>query len=146
MQRKARLPANRRSKRSPRTSLSRAVRDPTIRRGLTPEEWVDQTYERGMQKIRRALEEKLLTLPPGSRLRAYVEELQGLPNERLYDEIHSRVHANPERAGCPPYRVLVELATRTRGIDDPEWEHIASCHPCLSEVCTMSRAYRPRPS
>jgi hypothetical protein len=116
------------------------------RRRLTTEEWVDQTYAGGIEKIRRALTEKLATLPAGSAMRANVARLLDLRDETLLDEIYSRVHANPERAGCPPYRILIELATRTRSIDDPAWEHVARCHPCSKEVRTMTRACQPRPS
>ena len=146
MQRKSQVLSIRRLWRSVGTSLSDGVRHLRIRRRLTPEEWVDQTYARGIEKIRRALAEKLATLPAGSTMRAYVERLRGLPDETLLDEIYSRVHANSERAGCPPYRTLIELATRTRSIDDPAWQHVVRCHPCCTEVRTITRAYQPRPS
>jgi hypothetical protein len=146
MQRKSRFVSIRPLWRSLGTSLSGGVRNLMTRRRLTPEEWVDQTYAGGIEKIRRALTEKLTTLPAGSAMRTYVERLQGLSDETLLDEIFSRVHANPERAGCPPYRILIELATRTRSIDDPAWEHVLRCHPCSTEVRTMTRAYQPRPS
>ena len=61
---------------------------------------------------------------------ANVEKLQGLAPETLFDEIYSRVDANPERAGCPPYRILMELATRARPFEDPAWEHVMRCPPC----------------
>jgi len=68
-------------------------------RRLTPEEWVDRTYERAIQKIRRGLANKLTTAPAGFSMRAYVERLKSLPDETLLDEIYSQAHANPERAG-----------------------------------------------
>lgn len=115
-------------------------------RRLTPEEWVDRTYERGIQKIRRGLANKLTTAPAGSSMRAYVEKLQSLPDETLLDEIYSQAHANPERAECPPYRTLLELVTRAPSMDDPAWSHIARCHPCSMELRTIKRAHQPRPS
>jgi hypothetical protein len=146
MQRKSRFLSVRRLWRSGGVSLSRGVRNLMTRRRLTPKEWVDHTYAGGIEKIRRALTEKLGTLPAGSARRAYVERLLDLRDETLLDEIYSRVHANPERAGCPPYRILIELATRTRSIDDTAWEHVGRCHPCSTEVRTITRAYQPRPS
>ena len=132
--------------RSGGASLSSGVRNFMMRRRLTPEEWVDQTYAGGIEKIRRAITEKLATLPSGSSMRAYVEKLQSLPDERLLDEIYSRAHANPERDGCPPYRALIEMASRAPSIDDPAWKHITRCHPCSTELRTIKRAHQPRPS
>jgi hypothetical protein len=146
MQRKSRFLSIRRLWRRGGFSVSGGVRNLMTRRRLTPKEWVDQTYACGIKKIRRALTEKVATLPAASSQRVYVEKLLDLRDEMLLDEIYSRVHANPERAGCPPYRILVELATRTRSMDDPAWEHVLRCHPCSTEVRTMTRAYQPRPS
>ena len=146
MQRKTRSRSIRRLGRSFKTSPSAGVRNLMTRRRLNPEDWVDQMHVGGIRKIRRVLAEKLVTLPAGSAMRAYVERLQGLPDERLMDEIYSHAHANPERADCPPHRILIELASRTRSLDDPAWEHVVNCHPCAKEVRTMTRAYRPRPS
>jgi len=145
MQRKSRLLSIRRLWGPRKASLFSSVRKLMPRRGLSPEE-VDRTYAGAVEKMRRALADKLATLPPGSAMRAYVERLQGLAPEKLFDEIYSRVDANPERAGCPPYRILMELATRARPLEDPAWEHVMRCHPCGTEVRTMTRACRPRPS
>ncbi len=118
-----------------------------LRRRRAPEkwtaEWVDQTYAGAIEKIRRSIREKLETLPPGSANRALLERLRDLPPEKLLDEISSRAHPNPERVGCPPYRVLMELATRRRGLDDPVFEHIEHCHPCGVELGRMVRAFKP---
>jgi hypothetical protein len=113
------------------------------RRQRTTEKWVDETYARAVEKIRRVIREKLTTLPRGSTLRVYLESLLGLPPERLLQEISSRAHPNSTRVGCPPYRVLMELATRTRGLSDPVFEHIERCHPCSVELRTLVRAYKP---
>jgi hypothetical protein len=81
------------------------VRNLMTRRRLTPEECGDHTYAGGIEKIRRALMEKLTTLPAASAMRRYVERLQGLPAETLLDEIFPRVHANPRarRLSAIPY-------------------------------------------
>jgi hypothetical protein len=95
MQGKRRFLSIRRLWRSGRASLSGGVRNLMTRRRLTTEEWVDQTYAGGIEKIRRTLTEKRATLPAGSAMRAYVERLLDLRDETLLDEIYSRVHANP---------------------------------------------------
>jgi hypothetical protein len=99
-----------------------------------------------MEKIRRALTEKRATLPVGSPMHLYVQTLLGLADELLLDAIYSHVHANPQRTGCPPHRILLELATRARPLTDPAWEHVLNCFPCSTEVRTMHRAHQPRPS
>jgi hypothetical protein len=119
----------------------------TFRRRPTPEkwteEWVDQTYANAIEKIRRFIAEKIETLPPDSKIREDLERLHDLPPETLLNEISSRAYRNPERVGCPPYRVLMGLATRRRGLDDPVFEHIHHCHPCGAELGRMVRAFKP---
>jgi hypothetical protein len=70
-----------------------------FRRRHTPkkwtEEWVDQTYARAVEKIRNFIGEKLETLPPDSNMRAYLERLQGLPDEKLFEEMWARVPREP---------------------------------------------------
>jgi hypothetical protein len=70
-----------------------------FRRRRTPEkwteEWVDQTYARAIEKIRRFIGEKLDSLPPNSSTRAYLERLQGLPAEELLKEVWSHVPPEP---------------------------------------------------
>jgi hypothetical protein len=70
-----------------------------FRRRRTPEkwteEWVDQTYARAIEKIRRFIGEKLDTLPSGSKTRAHLERLQGLPADKLLEEMWSRVPPEP---------------------------------------------------
>ena len=95
------------------------------RRQRTAEE-VDEIYASAIDKIRCWIREKRSTLPPGSANRALLEELQDLPPEKVFDELLSRSYPNPERVGCPPYQVLMELGTRTRSLDDPWFEHICA--------------------
>lgn len=117
-----------------------------MRRRLTPEEYVDRTFERAMQKIRRGLASKLRRLPAGSPMRAYIEKLHRMPDETLMLEISSRAHPNPDRVGCPPYRTLFELASRGPSWGDPAWKHIEHCDPCSMEIRTINLAQHPRPS
>jgi hypothetical protein len=79
----------------------------------------------------------------GSANRALFQKLQDLPPEKVFDELMSRSYPNPERVGCPPYRILMELGTRRRSLDDPWYEHIAHCHPCSTELRTLVRSYMP---
>jgi hypothetical protein len=111
-------------------------------RQRTAEE-VDEIYASAIDKIRCWIREKRSTLPPGSANRALLEELQDLPPEKVFDELLSRSYPNPERVGCPPYQVLMELGTRTRSLDDPWFEHIWHCHPCSTELRTLVRSYAP---
>lgn len=113
-----------------------------LQRERTAEE-VDEIYAGAVDKIRCWIREKLSTLPSGSANRALLEKLQDLPPEKVFDELMSRSHPNRERVGCPPYRILMELGTRTRSLDDPWFEHIAHCHPCSTELRTLVRAYMP---
>lgn len=112
------------------------------RRQLTPDQ-VDEIYASASDKIRCWIREKVSTLPPGSANRALLEKLQHIPPEKAFDELLSRSYPNPERVGCPPYRILMELGTRTRSLDDPWYEHIAHCHPCSTELRTLVRSYQP---
>ena len=116
-----------------------------MRRRLTPEEWVDRTFERAMRKIRRGIADTLRRLPAGSPTRAYLEKLQGLPDEALMIEISSRAYPNPERNGCPPHEALFELASSGPS-DDPAWKHIQHCSPCTMEIRSITLAQQPRPS
>jgi hypothetical protein len=112
------------------------------RRQRTAEE-VDEIYASAIDKIRCWIREKRATLPPGSANRALLEELRDLPPEKVFDELLSRSYPNPERVGCPPYQVLMELGTRTRSLDDHWLEHIWHCHPCSTELRTLVRSYAP---
>ena len=50
------------------------------------------------------------------------------------DEVLGRANPNPDRIGCPPRDTLVELARRTRPMDDPAYQHLLKCSPCYREV------------
>jgi hypothetical protein len=41
---------------------------------------------------------------------------------------------NPDRRGCPSQQILRALATRSRPIGDPWYEHLRSCSNCYREV------------
>jgi hypothetical protein len=116
-----------------------------MRRRLSPEEYVDRTFERAMGKMRRGIAGKLRRLPVGSPTHAYLEKLQSLPDEALMIEMSSRAYPNPERNGCPPYRTLFDLASSGPS-DDPVWKHIQYCSPCSMEIRTIKLAQQPRPS
>jgi hypothetical protein len=111
-------------------------------RQRTAEE-IDEIYASAIDKMRCWIKEKLSTLPPGSANRALLEKWQGLPPDKVFDELMSRSYPNPERVGCPQYRILMELGTRTRSLDDAWHEHIAHCHPCSTELRTLVRSYKP---
>lgn len=116
-----------------------------MRRRLSPEEYVDRTFERAMGKIRQGIAGKLRHAPAGSSTRTYLEKLQTLADEVLMIEMASRGYPNPERDGCPPYRALFELAASGPS-DDPAWKHIQHCSPCSMEIRTIKLAQQPRPS
>jgi hypothetical protein len=47
---------------------------------------------------------------------------------------------NPGRDGCPPRRLLIELARRDRSISDPWYDHLSECSPCYREVRAFQQA------
>jgi hypothetical protein len=49
-------------------------------------------------------------------------------------------HPNPGRVGCPPGRLLVELARRQRSICDLWYEHLGECSSCYREVRALQQA------
>ena len=142
MNRKSRVLSTRRQRPLRRDSGTTGVPKRIFRRQLTAEQ-VDEIYASAIDKIRCWISEKVSTLPAGSANRALLEKLQHLPPEKAFDELLSRSYPNPERVGCPPYRILMELGTRTRSLDDPWYEHIAHCHPCSTELRTLVRSYMP---
>jgi hypothetical protein len=142
MSRKSRLLSTRRPRPLRRDSETAGLHKRTPRQQRTAEE-IDEIYASAIDKMRCWIREKLSTLPSGSANRALLEKLQDLPPEKVFDELMSRSHPNRERVGCPPYRILMELGTRTRSLDDPWFEHIAHCHPCSTELRTLVRAYMP---
>jgi hypothetical protein len=106
-------------------------------------EEVDRIYADALETIRKWIREKQATFPPGSANHALCEKLLGLPPTRLFDEVMKDTYPNPERVGCPPYRILMELGTHRRGIDDPWREHVSHCYPCHVELRRLLRAYSP---
>jgi hypothetical protein len=104
---------------------------------------VDEVYAGAIDTIRKWIRKKQATFSPGSANHAFCENLLDLPPDRLFEEVMKDSYPNPERVGCPPYRILMELGTRRRGIDDPWHEHIAHCYPCHIELRTLFRAYQP---
>jgi hypothetical protein len=142
MSRKSRVLSIRRHRPLRRDSGTAGLPKRTSGRQPTPDE-VDEIYASAIDKIRCWISENVSTLPPGSANRAFLEKLQHLPPEKAFDELLSRSYPNPERVGCPPYRILMELGTRSRSLDDPWYEHIAHCHPCSTELRTLVRSYKP---
>lgn len=59
------------------------------------------------------------------------------------DEVLGRANPNPDRIGCPPRDTLVELARRTRPMDDPAYQHLLKCSPCYVEVRALQAAGAP---
>lgn len=120
----------------------------SVRRRLwrTPAERVDDIFDGAMRKMRGILERRRDVLPLGSPNRSYVEHLLTLNDEQLLEWYGSLAHANPDRVECPPYRVLLTLATSEWGSKHPAWEHVHNCYPCIVEVRTMHRAHEPRPA
>jgi hypothetical protein len=110
--------------------------------GRTAEE-VDRIYADAIDTLRDWICEKQSTLPEGSPEHSFFEALYDLPPDKLFEEILRDSYPNPERSGCPPYRVLMELGTRRRGLDDPWFEHIRHCYPCTVELRPLVRAYMP---
>ena len=142
MSSKSRVLSNRRQRPFRRDSGTAGLPKRMSRRQLTAKQ-VDEIYASAIDKVRCWIQEKLSTLPPGSANRALLEKLQDLPTEKVFDELLSRSYPNPERVGCPPYRILMELGTRTRSLDDSWYEHITHCHPCSIELRTLVRSYMP---
>jgi hypothetical protein len=125
-----------------RRAEATGVRRRTSRWPRTADE-VEKVYAAAIDRIRKWINEKQATFPPGSPNHAFLERLHGLPPDKLFEEILKGSYPNPERVGCPPYRVLMELGTRRRGLDDPWLEHIAHCYPCHMELRPLVRAYMP---
>lgn len=91
-------------------------------------------------KLRQVIAAKASEAPPGSPEQERLLAKLALSDEALIDDIYSHVNANPDRVGCPPHSVLVELATRARPITDPLWDHVIHCSPCAIEARTLHRA------
>ena len=92
-----------------------------------------------VQKLRTFIAEKASKLRPGSPERYRLLETLELSDEALIDKIYSQVEPNPDRVGCPPRAVLIQLAQRTRPLTDPWWDHIMACSPCRIDVRELGR-------
>lgn len=92
--------------------------------------------------LRQLITEQAARAREGSPERYRLLELLDLSDEALLDWMFSRLDPNPNRVGCPPRPVLIELATRTRNVSDPWWDHLLTCGPCRGEL----RAVRQRPA
>ena len=92
-----------------------------------------------VQKLRTRLREKATQASAGSPEQYRLHELLELSDNALLDTIYSSVEPNPDRVGCPPRSALQELATRTRLLSDPLWDHVMECAPCRIDVREMGR-------
>ena len=146
MNRKSRVLSTRRPRRLHRRPEAAGLRKQMPGWPRTAEE-VDKVYAAAIDTIRDWICEKQSMLPPGSPDYAFFEKLYDLPPDKLFEEILKASYPNPERVGCPPYRILMEFGTRRRGLDDPWFEHIAHCYPCTIDLHSLVRAYMlPDPS
>ena len=57
------------------------------------------------------------------------------------DDLLGHGSPNPLRIGCPERDVLIALARRERTINDPAYEHLASCSPCYREFRRFQDRY-----
>ena len=60
--------------------------------------------------------------------------------ENEMDLVLGGANPNPRRVGCPPRRLLIELARRDRSISDPWYDHLSECSPCYREVRALQQA------
>lgn len=60
--------------------------------------------------------------------------------ENEFDIVLGGAHPNPRKVGCPPQRLLIELARRDRSISDPWYHHLSECSPCYREVRALQQA------
>lgn len=55
------------------------------------------------------------------------------------DEVLGGANPNPERVGCPPREVLIDLARRRQPLGAPAYEHLLKCSPCYREFRSLQR-------
>lgn len=53
------------------------------------------------------------------------------------DAVFGYGHPNPERVGCPPEDVLIQLARRRLPIDHHGYQHLDQCSPCYRHVAFL---------
>jgi hypothetical protein len=71
--------------------------------------------------------------------RQCADELTFVPENEI-DIVLGGANPNPTREGCPPRRLLTELARRDRSISDPWYDHLSECSPCYREVRALQQA------
>ena len=64
------------------------------------------------------------------------------PEDRI-DELFSGASPNSARANCPPPQKLIEVARRRGAIDDPVYQHLASCSDCYRDFRRIQQANPP---
>jgi len=60
--------------------------------------------------------------------------------ENEVDVVLGGANPNPRKVGCPPQRLLLELARRERSISDPWYDHLCECSPCYREARALQQA------
>jgi hypothetical protein len=73
------------------------------------------------------------------RRRRCIDGLTFVPENEM-DVLLGGANPNPRRVGCPPQRLLIELARRERSISDPWYDHLSECSPCYREVRELQQA------
>jgi hypothetical protein len=68
-----------------------------------------------------------------------VDSLRFVPENEM-DIVLGGAHPNPGRVGCPPQRLLMELARRERSTSDPWYDHLSECSPCYRDVRALQQA------
>ena len=101
--------------------------------------------DRAIQKLRQLIAEKVRKARPGSPEEYRLRETLELSDDALIDQLYAHVQPNPDRVGCPPRAILIELAQRTRPLTDPWWDHILTCSPCRVDVRELRRRLPPAP-
>lgn len=109
-----------------------------MRGGLNEETPNDPVVE----KLRKLIAEKVAKVHPGTPEHYRLVETLELSDEALVDYLFAHIEPNPDRVGCPPRAVLIELAQRTRPLTDPWWDHVMSCSPCRIDVRELGRTQR----
>jgi hypothetical protein len=95
-----------------------------------------------VHKLRILIRQKATQAASGSPDHSRLQKMLELSDDALLDTIYNSVDANPDRVGCPPRDALRELATRTRPLSDPWWDHVMACAPCRIDVREMGRVER----
>jgi hypothetical protein len=101
--------------------------------------------DRAVQRLRTLIAQKAQSVPPGSSKQRWLLDKLALSDEGLLDAFFAELQPNPDRVGCPPRPVLIELAQRTRPLTDPWWDHLMECSPCRIDVRELGRAFPATP-